>query len=219
MKSRLYYAVICYILAAVLLFLCVPIVHRISYPKTQAIRTVKVLEKGEQITGEDIQKVTIGALNLPGDVIETSNDALGRYAAVDIVEGDILYLSKLSQLPMDGDVPKDILPAENSVAFLRLQMMEGSEYPLPEMGDVIKLNLFGKKLTDIPELQFVRVLSVIPREAGEETVSVTVSVNEAQKKYIDRHREGTFYASVIVRSNEELAEKLLQEQEAFFKEG
>ncbi|MGN1230910.1 MAG: hypothetical protein ACI4TP_03335, partial [Anaerotignum sp.] len=128
-------------------------------------------------------------------------------------------LSTLSQLPMDGDVPKDILPAENSVAFLRLQMMEGSEYPLPEMGDVIKLNLFGKKLTDIPELQFVRVLSVIQQEAGEETVSVTVSVNEVQKKYIDRHREGSFYASVIVRSNEELAEKLLQEQEAFFKEG
>lgn len=217
MKSRLYYAVVCYILAVVLLFVCVPFVKRMTYPKTEAVRAVKAIEQGEQITGEKLESIEIGAWNLPDGVIEKSEDVIGRYAAVDIVADDILMDSKISQLPLDGDVPKDILPSDQSVTLLQVKMIEGSEYPFPEMGDVMKLNLFRKKLTDIPELQFIRVLSVLP-QTEEETVTLTVAVNEKQRKYISRHAEDMFYGSVIVRSNEELAMKLLAEQKAYFEE-
>lgn len=37
-----------------------------------------------------------------------------------------------------------------------------------------------------------------------------------QQQYVKRQKRTVFYASVIVRSNEELAEKLLAEQESFF---
>ena len=74
-------------------------------------------------------------------------------------------------------------------------------------------------MRDIPELQFVRVLTVLPKEDAEESVSITIAVNENQRKYLNRHREDTFYASVIVRGNEELAEKLLLEQKTYFEEG
>ena len=37
-----------------------------------------------------------------------------------------------------------------------------------------------------------------------------------QQQYVKRQKKTVFYASVIVRSNEELAEKLLAEQESFF---
>ena len=97
---------------------------------------------------------------------------------------------------------------------MTLRMIEGSEYPIPETGDVIKINLFDKKRKDIPELQFVRILSVVPPKKADDTVAVTV--NEKQQQYIKRQKKTVFYASVIVRSNEELAEKLLAEQESFF---
>ena len=219
MKSRLYCAVVCYVLAVILLFLCVPIVNRMTYPKTMAVHTIKSLEKGEQITKDHVEEVRIGALYMPEDIVLYAEDSIGRYAAVDIVKGDILFQSKLSQIPMDGGVPKDILPQDQTSVLIGLKMIEGSEYQMPETGDVVKLNLFEKKLQDIPELQFVRVLTVLPKEEAEEAVSVTVAANEMQKKYLDRHREETFYASVIVRSNEELAEKLLLEQKAYFEEG
>lgn len=99
---------------------------------------------------------------------------------------------------------------------MTLRMIEGSEYPIPETGDVIKINLFDKKWKDIPELQFVRILSVVPPKKAEDTVAVTVALNEKQQQYVKRQKKTVFYASVIVRSNEELAEKLLAEQESFF---
>ena len=218
MKSRLYCAIVCYIMAAVLLFLCVPFVKRMTYPKISAVHITKALEKGEQITKDHVADIEIGALEMPEDLVLLSEESIGRYAAVDLVKGDILFHSKLSQFPMDGEVPKDILPEDETSQLVMLKMIDGSEYTMPETGDVVKLNLFDKKLRDIPELQFVRVLTVIPKEEKEE-VFVTIAVNEIQKKYLNRHREDSFYASVIVRSNEELAEKLLLEQKVYFEEG
>ncbi|MBQ2924171.1 MAG: hypothetical protein IJE57_01235 [Anaerotignum sp.] len=219
MKSRLYCAIVCYIMAAVLLFFCVPFVKRMTYPKISAVHITKALEKGEQITKDHVADIEIGALEMPEDLVLLSEESIGRYAAVDLVKGDILFHSKLSQLPMDGEVPKDILPEDETSQLVMLKMIDGSEYTMPETGDVVKLNLFDKKLRDIPELQFVRVLTVIPKEEKEEEVLVTIAVNEIQKKYLNRHREDSFYASVIVRSNEELAEKLLLEQKVYFEEG
>ncbi|GCB29923.1 hypothetical protein KGMB03357_15840 [Anaerotignum faecicola] len=174
------------------------------------------MEKGEQLTDKDIEPITVGALHLSEGVALAEEDVIGRYAAVDLVAEDILFLSKLSQLPLEGDLPKDILPKGNAAQLLKLRMIEGSEYPVPETGDVIKINLFDKKWKDIPELQFVRTLSVVPPKKAEDTVVVTVALNEKQQQYIKRQKKTVFYASVIVRSNEELAEKLLAEQKSFF---
>ena len=207
MKSRLYYAISCFLLAVVLLFLAVPLFTHRLYPKQQAIRVLHTMEKGEQLTDQDIEPITVGALHLSEGIALTEEDVIGRYAAVDLVAEDILFLSKLSQLPLEGDLPKDILPKGNAAQLLKLRMIEGSEYPVPETGDVIKIN---------PELQFVRTLSVVPPKKAEDTVVVTVALNEKQQQYIKRQKKTVFYASVIVRSNEELAEKLLAEQESFF---
>ena len=210
MKSRLYYAISCFLLAVVLLFLAVPLFTHRLYPKQQAIRVLHTMEKGEQLTDQDIEPITVGALHLSEGIALTEEDVIGRYAAVDLVAEDILFLSKLSQLPLEGDLPKDILPEGNAAQLMTLRMIEGSEYPIPETGDVIKINLFDKKRKDIPEL------SVVPPKKAEDTVAVTVALNEKQQQYIKRQKKTVFYASVIVRSNEELAEKLLAEQESFF---
>ena len=217
MKSRLYYAISCFLLAVVLLFLAVPLFTHRLYPKQQAIRVLHTMGKGEQLTDKDIEPITVGALHLSEGSALTKEDVIGRYAAVDLVAEDILFLSKLSQLPLEGDLPKDILPKGNAAQLMTLRMIEGSEYPIPETGDVIKINLFDKKWKDIPELQFVRILSVVPPKKAEDTVVVTVALNEKQQQYVKRQKKTVFYASVIVRSNEELAEKLLAEQESMAK--
>lgn len=218
MKSRLYYAVFCFVLAVILLFVCVPMIERRTYPKTEVLRTTQRVEKGKQLTSEDFEQIEVGMPEQTEGMHLTAEDVIGRYAAVDLVQDDILLLSKLSQLPMEGDLPKNILPEGNTAILLTLKMIEGSEYPVPKAGDVVKLNGFRNKLIDIPQLQFVRVLSVVKPQEEEELVSVTVSVNTEQQEYIKKNRKDTFYASVIVRGNEELAEKLLTEQKAYFKE-
>ena len=49
MKSRLYYAISCFLLAVILLFLAVPLFTHRLYPKQQAIRVLHTMEKGEQL--------------------------------------------------------------------------------------------------------------------------------------------------------------------------
>lgn len=218
MKSRLYYAVISFILSGILLLIAVPLLSHRLYPKIPAVRVIHSMEKGEQLTEDDIEPIEVGALVLPEGIELTAEDVIGRYAAVELVKDDVLFGAKLSQLPLDGEFPKSILSKENTAVLIRLKMIEGSEYPVPETGNVVKLNRFRDKLMDIPELQFVRILSVVPPEREDDVVSVTVSLNEAQMQYMKRQKEDVFYASVLVRSNEELAEKLLAEQELFFKE-
>ena len=215
MKSRLYCAIICYILAVILLFVCVPISKKMFYPKSTAVCTVESIKKGEQITEKHIEERLIGKWNLSEKIIISSLDVIGRYAAVDIVSGDILLSSKLSHLPLDGDLPKDILPAGNTSMLITIKMIEGSEHPVPETGDIVKLSRFKDKLLDVPELQFVRILSVLSVE--QETIEVIISINGEQEKYIKKHYDELLYSSVIVRSNEELAEKLLAEQNAFWR--
>ena len=219
MRSRLYYAIGCFILSVVLLFIAVPVLTHRLYPKIQAVKVIRPMDKGEQLTREDIAPIEIGVLELPKGIELTAEDVLGRYAAVELVKDDVLFSDKLSQLPLDGDFPKNILPEGNISQLITMKMITGSEYPVPQTGDVVKLNGFQGKLIDIPQLQFVRVLSVILPEEDSENVTVTVSLNEEQQKYIRRHKEDVFYTSVIVRSNEELAEKLLAEQKLYFEEG
>ncbi|MDO4755988.1 MAG: hypothetical protein Q4A54_06565 [Parabacteroides sp.] len=185
------------------------------YPKSTAVCTVESIKKGEQIAEKHIEERLIGKWNLSENIITSSFDVIGRYAAIDIVSDDMLLFSKLSQLPLDGDHPKDILPVGNTSMLITIKMIEGSEHPMPETGDIVKLSLFKDKLLDIPELQFVRILSVLPVE--QEIIRVTISVNAEQEKYIRKHSDEVFFSSVIVRNNEELAEKLLEEQSAFWR--
>lgn len=90
MKSRLYYAISCFLLAVVLLFLAVPLFTHRLYPKQQAIRVLHTMEKGEQLTDKDIEPITVGALQLSEGIALTEEDVIGRYAAVDLVAEDIL---------------------------------------------------------------------------------------------------------------------------------
>ena len=96
MKSRLYYAISCFLLAVVLLFLAVPLFAHRLYPKQQAIRVLHTMEKGEQLTDKDIEPITVGALQLSEGIALTEEDVIGRYAAVDLVAEDILFIQAVT---------------------------------------------------------------------------------------------------------------------------
>ena len=53
---------------------------------------------------------------------------------------------------------------------------------------------------------------------AEGVIWITVSANQRQSTFLEKHRKDVFHVSVMVRENEELAEKLLQQQSAYFEE-
>lgn len=98
-----------------------------------------------------------------------------------------------------------------------VQIMEGSEVTALQTGDIIKMNGYDDGLIDIPALNFVRVITAMEPNA-EGVIWITVSANQRQSTFLEKHRKDVFHVSVMVRENEELAEKLLQQQSAYFEE-
>jgi hypothetical protein len=144
-------------------------------------------------------------------------DVIGRYAAVDIVSGDILLTEKVSQVPFQDGEAMSLLPEGYETAVAMVQIMEGSEVTALQTGDIIKMNGYDDGLIDIPALNFVRVITAMEPNA-EGVIWITVSANQRQSTFLEKHRKDVFHVSVMVRENEELAEKLLQQQSAYFEE-
>lgn len=216
MRSRVYCAVGCFLLAVILLFICIPITITKTYPVTYAVTTTKDIKKGEKFVYENIKFIEVGNKNMPNILVTDINDVLGRFASVDIVKDDILLSSKISQVPFIDGKEAELLPKENETVIAMVKILEGSEITELSTGDIIKMNGYDDGLIDIPALNFVRVISVIETKEG--ISMITVSANEKQKEFLKKHSKDTFHISVISRNNEELANKLLQQQEEYFKE-
>lgn len=166
---------------------------------------------------DDLEVVRMGAYPLSDTAVTDIYDVIGRYAAVDIVSGDILLEEKLSQVPFQDGEAMPLLPEGYETAVAMVRIMEGSEIEALQTGDIIKMNGYDDGLIDIPALNFVRVITAMePDDEG--IIWITVSANQRQSAFLEKHRKDVFHVSVMVRDNEELAEKLLQQQRAYFEE-
>ena len=212
MHSRLLCAVGCFFLAVLLLFFAVPLTAKQMYPKIEVVRTTKSIEQGAMFDADDLEVVRMGAYPLSDTAVTDIYDVIGRYAA-----GDILLTEKVSQVPFQDGEAMSLLPEGYETAVAMVQIMEGSEVTALQTGDIIKMNGYDDGLIDIPALNFVRVITAMEPNA-EGVIWITVSANQRQSTFLEKHRKDVFHVSVMVRENEELAEKLLQPQSAYFEE-
>lgn len=207
----------CFLLSVLLLLFAVPITIRQMYPKTEVVCTTNSIEQGAMLDEDDLEVVRMGVYPLSDTVVTDIYDVIGRYAAVDIVSGDILLEEKLSQVPFQDGEAMPLLPEGYETAVAMVRIMEGSEIEALQTGDIIKMNGYDDGLIDIPALNFVRVITAMePDDEG--IIWITVSANQRQSAFLEKHRKDVFHVSVMVRDNEELAEKLLQQQRAYFEE-
>ena len=66
------------------------------------IRAGQDIPAGTLIETEMLENVEVGAYNLPANVIKDGKEAVGRYAVVDILDGDMLTVAKLEAKPGDS---------------------------------------------------------------------------------------------------------------------
>ena len=179
----------CFFLSVLLLFFAVPLTAKQMYPKIEVVRTTKSIEQGAMFDADDLEVVRMGA-----------------YPLLDVAVTDIYDVIGMS-----------LLPEGYETAVAMVQIMEGSEVTALQTGDIIKMNGYDDGLIDIPALNFVRVITAMEPDA-EGIIWITVSANQRQSTFLEKHRKDVFHVSVMVRENEELAEKLLQQQSAYFEE-
>ena len=96
MKNRTVLGIVCILLALVLAFVIAPFVNKFSDSRSEVLRVKQTVAQGHRMTGDDIERVSVGNYNLPPDVLTNEDEVVGKYAAVGLTKGDYLFTAKLT---------------------------------------------------------------------------------------------------------------------------
>ena len=215
LNNRFIFGILSLLLAAVIAFVALPTIARQTNGKEEIVRITQPVLKGEQISSENAEVVEVGGYNLPSNIAHLLSDVNGLYATADLAVGDYILTSKISSVPVSSDV------ALNSISD-KLQP-----------GDIIRIYHFLDTAAEVPELRFVKVLSVTdsdginvdnakePTEDEEKQQSATITVlasPEQAKIITGLENDGVAHVALISRNNDKLADELLAEQDKTLQE-
>lgn len=232
-NSRFLYGILSILLAAIIAFLAIPAVTRKTNSKVEIVRITGTLERGDPITAKDVELAEVGGFNLPDNIAVKLEDVIGTYAATSLYPGDYILSGKVSNTPLSSDLTLNSLP-DGMVAFsITIQSLAAGLSDKLQSGDIIRLYHYNDQsgtlntVADIPELKFLKVLSVTdpngldidytkqPKEDEEklQTAAITVEVTPEQALLLTQYEnEGVLHAALISRGNETLARELLKQQ-------
>ena len=233
MNNRFIYGILSIILAALIAFVAIPTVASKTNSTQEIVRMKNNVTRGTQITADDIELVEVGGFNLPLTVARKLEDVSGTYAAANLYVGDYILPEKVSSTPISSDLSLNEIPDGKVAISITTQTLATALSDKLQSGDIIRLYHYNDEnvlepVSDIPELRFVKVLSVTdskgldidyttPPEEDEErqqTATLTVLATPEQAMLLTRYEnEGMLHIALISRGNSELAEELLARQD------
>jgi len=232
-NNRFIFGIVSIALAAVIAFVALPTIARQTNGKTEIVRIVQPVRKGTVISAQDIEVVEVGAHNLPLNLARTEDDVIGKYAAADLAPGDYILSSKVSFAPISSDIQLSSIPSGKVAISLSVKSLASGLSDKLQTGDIVRIYHYKDGAIDIPELQFVKILSVtdskgvnvdyaqeLPTdEEKRQSATITVLASPEQAKVITGlDHDGIAHVALICRDNEPLAAELLAMQETIIQE-
>lgn len=226
-RNRTVLGVICILLSLIICFGLVPIFNRSASEKSVVLRVCSAVQKGEQITESMVQNVTVGAYNLPSDIITEKEMVVGKFAAADLSVGDYILPEKLSDEPADTDLYLYDLTGEKYAVSVTVKSLAAGVSGKLQGGDVVAVivpNYKNLGESVIPnELQYVKVLAVTA-ESGADTdenseekelpATVTLSATAEQARLLaELDQESEIHLALVYRGADDQAEKFIAEQD------
>ena len=232
-NSRFLYGILSILLAAIIAFIAIPTVTRKTNSKVEIVRITTALDRGDPITAKDVELAEVGGFNLPDNVATKLEDVIGTYAASSLYPGDYILSGKVSSTPLSSDLTLNAIPDGMVAISITVQSLAAGLSDKLQSGDIIRLyhynDLSGtlNVVQDIPELKFVKVLSVSdskgldidytkqPEEDEERLQTATLTVQATPEQAIlltEYENEGMLHVALISRGNEALAKELLNQQ-------
>ena len=232
MNNRFIYGILSIVLAAVIAFIAIPAVTSKTSSTCGIARMKNAVPRGTLITADDVELAEVGGFNLPDSVARQTQDVIGTYAATDLFPGDYILPEKVSSVPLSSDLSLNGIPDGMLAISITTQTLATSLSDKLQGGDIIRLyhyddNNVLEPVSDIPELRFVKVLSVSdPKgldvdyttplgedEERQQTATITVLATPEQALLLTRfENEGVLHVALISRGNEKLSEELLGRQ-------
>lgn len=237
-KSRTVIGLICIVLSLFICFILTPMFNSGLKAQTEIIRISADMKKGEIITDDKLEVVKVGAYNLPQNIIKRKDDVIGKYLSSDLMKGDYILVSKVTDKPMvEFEYLNDLDGTKLAMSITIKSFAAGLSGKL-ESGDIVTLissNYDNMGSATIPpELKYVKVLAattdsgldkqqaqVETKKEDKETElpsTLTLLVNTEQAKVLaDLEQKGNIHATLVYRGSSENAKKFLNEQDNYFK--
>lgn len=151
----------------------------------------------------------------------------------DLAVGDYILTSKISSVPVSSDVALNSIPSGKVAISLTVKTLASGLSDKLQPGDIIRIYHFLDTAAEVPELRFVKVLSVTdsdginvdnakePTEDEEKQQSATITVlasPEQAKIITGLENDGVAHVALISRNNDKLADELLAEQDKTLQE-
>lgn len=227
LNNRFLFGMLSLLLAAIIAFVALPTIARQTNGKTEIVRITQPVQKGEQITAANTEVVEVGSFNLPPNIAHALEDVNGLYATADLLQGDYILTTKVSLVPISSDVALNSIPSGMTAISLTVKTLASGLSDKLQPGDIIRIYHFLDTAEEVPELRYVRVLSVTdadginvdntrePTEDEEKKQSATITVlaSPEQARIITMlENDGVAHVALISRGNDSLAEELLAEQ-------
>ena len=233
LNNRFIFGILSLVLAAVIAFVALPTIARQTNGKMEIVRITQPVLKGEKITSDNAEVVEVGGYNLPSNVAHSMEDVEGLYVTADLAAGDYILTSKVSTVPVSSDVALNDIPSGKVAISLTVKTLASGLSDKLQPGDIIRIYHFLETAEEVPELRFVKVLSVTDSdginvdntkeptedEEPQQSATITVLASPEQARIItEMENDGVAHVALISRNNDQLAEELLAEQDKTLQE-
>ena len=238
LKNRTVLGVICIALALIICFAITPLFNASKSSTMRIVRIKNDLKIGQEITSKDIEVVEVGAYNMPSEVMQKSEDVVGKYASAEMIKGEYVLAAKISDSPASENAYLYNLTGEKRAISITIPSFAGGLSGKLISGDivsVIAVDYKEKGETLVPdELQYVEVIAVTDKKGNDdETVTVkphgeeetelpetvTLLVTPAQANILaELEAEGEIHVALVYRGTAENAQKFISAQEKFLEE-
>lgn len=232
MKNRTVIGIVCIVLALALCFGAAPLVNKFSDERREIVRLKSDVPRGHAIAEADVETVTVGAYNLPSNLITDKTAVVGMYAACDLKSGDYLLPGKLTS---ESDSANDIfrtLDGSMTAISITIQSFAAGLSGKLENGDIVSLAVHSDDSGEAvipPELCYVRVITsttaegfdkdeLTPNEDGayELPTTLTLLVSPRQAKLlVGYENEGNIHAILVYRGEPATAQTFIDEQDEY----
>lgn len=233
LNNRFIFGILSLVLAAVIAFVALPTIARQTNGKTEIVRITQPVLKGEKITSDNAEVVEVGGYNLPSNVAHSMEDVEGLYVTAELAAGDYILTSKVSTVPVSSDVALNDIPSGKVAISLTVKTLASGLSDKLQPNDIIRIYHFLETAEEVPELRFVKVLSVTDSdginvdntkeptedEEPQQSATITVLASPEQARIItEMENDGVAHVALISRNNDQLAEELLAEQDKTLQE-
>ena len=232
-KNRTILGIFCILLAIGVAFGVAPLINKTAAAKTDIVRVTKNIPQGAVITSGDVQTVSVGAHNLPANVIKKAEDVVGKYAACDLKADDYLLPSKISATADSaGDIFKSLDGSKQAMSITISGFALGLSGKL-QNGDIVTVIVASKNAgtaAAMPaELKYVRVITATtpsgydadnPNDEKTEMPStVTLLVNAQQSRMLAEYEANSIiHLALVYRGDEAAANQFIAAQDQYFEE-